>query len=90
MLGLSFKDVRTLTTSDHQPIRGFELVDADGLIHPVTAEAFGDVVRILIPKSIRSQRLTIRYGWKPFTDANLVGDTGLPVSTFMTREDELL
>ena len=90
VLGLSFKDVRTLTTSDHQPIRGFELVDADGLIHPVTAEAFGNVVRIPIPKSIRSQRLTIRYGWKPFTDANLVGDTGLPVSTFMTREDELL
>ena len=90
VLRLSFKDVRTLTTSDHQPIRGFELVDADGLIYSVKAEAFGDVVRILIPKSIRSQRLTIRYGWKPFTDANLVGDTGLPVSTFMTREDELL
>ena len=63
MLRLSFKDVRTLTTSDHQPIRGFELLDADGLIYSVTAEAFGDVVRIPIPKSIRSQRLTIRYGW---------------------------
>ena len=90
MLRLSFKDVRTLTTSDHQPIRGFELLDADGLIHSVTAEAFGDVVCIPIPKSIRSQRLTIRYGWKPFTDANLVGVTGLAFYTFMHREDELL
>ena len=46
-------------------------------------------VIISLPRRISSQKLQIRYAWEPYTDANLVGHTGLPVSTFSIREGYL-
>jgi sialate O-acetylesterase len=36
--------------------------------------------RIIIDGYSNARR--IRYAWKPYTDANLVNETGLPASTF--------
>ena len=46
----------------------------------------GAEVRLTVPTQLQGGRLTVRYAWRPYTDANLVGRTGLPVSTFALSE----
>lgn len=66
--------VKGLKTSDGKAIRGFSI---DG---KTEAEVnFGDS-GIIIPVSSKPQ--FIYYGWKPFSDGNLVNSEGLPASTF--------
>ncbi|MDE7122781.1 MAG: sialate O-acetylesterase, partial [Alistipes sp.] len=61
-------------------LRTFEAAGADGLFHPAEARVEGDRV------AVRSDRVphpvAVRYGWQPFTRANLVNGAGLPASTF--------
>lgn len=85
-LFLSFVHTSALRTSDGQPLRGFELLTEDGLVHPVEARVQGAEVRLTVPTQLQGGRLTVRYAWRPYTDANLVGRTGLPVSTFSLSE----
>jgi sialate O-acetylesterase len=63
-----------LQTADGAVLRGFTL---DGGV-PVRATIAGRRVRVEVPL----RPLHIHYGWKPFTDANLVNGEGLPASTF--------
>ena len=37
---------------------------------------------ILVKSSSVTRPLYVRYGWQPFTRANLVNEVGLPCSTF--------
>lgn len=71
-----FRHVRRggLRTSDGSPLRGFTL---DGSM-PVRAEVSGRKVRVEAP--VRPAH--IYFGWKPFSDANLVNREGLPASSF--------
>lgn len=64
-------------TSDGDRVRGFETAGDDMIFAPVEAEIMKDriVLHVKNPKHVR-------YGWQPFTDANLSCDNGLPVSTF--------
>ena len=86
-LFLSFVHTSALRTSDGQPLRGFELLTEDGLVHPVEARVQGAELRLTVPTQLQGSRLTVRYAWRPYTDANLVGRTVLPVSTFSLSED---
>jgi len=63
-----------LQTEDKKPVRGFSL---DG-----KNECAADIKNntIIIPAAAKP--LFIFYGWKPFTDANLVNAALLPASTF--------
>lgn len=70
-----------LQTSDGQPVRGFEVAAADGLFAPVQARIEGQT--IVIPRA-RGEVRRVRYAYRPYTDANLIGSTDLPVSTFTT------
>lgn len=63
-----------LKTSDAKPIRGFS---TDGKNE--TEANFGHNV-IIIPVSSKPQY--IYYGWKPFSDGNLINSEALPASTF--------
>lgn len=62
------------------PIVGFELAGADGLFHAAKAVIEGNSVRVFAPQVNLPK--AVRYGWQPFTRANLVNAEGLPASTF--------
>lgn len=62
-------------------LRGFEVASGLGLFVPAEATIVGDrtvVLRHSLDKPVRR----VRYGYRPYSDANLVGQTGLAVSTF--------
>ena len=67
-----------LRTSDNKPPRGFEITGTDGVYRDATAELRGTTV--IVPAGV-----TVRYAWKPFTDANVVNSDGLPASTFQLK-----
>lgn len=70
-----------LTTSDGAPVRTFEVAEYPGLFYPADAVICGDSV-VLSCKDVSHPRY-VRYGWQPYTRANLVNSSGLPASTFL-------
>jgi len=61
-------------------LRGFEVAGRDGLYRPAQARIEGLTVDVWsedVPAPC-----AVRYGWEPFTRANLVNAAGLPASTF--------
>ncbi len=75
---ISFDD--DLATSDGAPVRGVEVAGQDGLFVPAQAKVEGS--RLLVQTDQVAHIRRVRYAYRPYTDANLVGATGLPVSTF--------
>lgn len=61
-------------------LQTFELAGEDHIFYPAQAEVQGQTVRV------RSKQVPmpciVRYGWQPYTSANLVNREGLPASTF--------
>lgn len=72
-----------LTTSDGQPLRTFEVAGEDELFHPAQAVVMEDGTVKAWSREVKNPRY-VRYGWQPFTRANLVNGAGLPASTFRT------
>jgi sialate O-acetylesterase len=72
-----FQFARGLKTSDGQPLHGFSL---DGKSE---VEAIIQNNQVIIPVTEMSEY--VYYGWKPFTNANLVNAEGLPASTFKAK-----
>ncbi len=67
--------------SSDGPLRGFEVLDgAAALYVPVPAAIEGCSVRLDV-RALK-EPLAVRYGWEPFTRANLTNLRGLPASTF--------
>lgn len=79
---ISFDYAEGLHTSDGQPLRSFEIAEHDGLFVPARAEIIDGKIKVWSEK-IANPTL-VRYGWQPFTRANLVNGEGLPASTFRT------
>ena len=78
---IEFSDAVTLTTSDGKPLRGLEAGETVGPFKAIPNENISfEGNRIIIEGYSTASR--IRYAWKPYTDANLVNETGLPASTF--------
>lgn len=69
-----------MCSSDGKALRAFEVAEADGLFYPAKGEVMGD--RIKVYSSSVKHPQYVRYGWQPFTHANLVNAAGLPASTF--------
>lgn len=80
---LSFDYADGLTTSDGKPIRTFEVAGEDELFYPAQAVAENGKLKVWSDK-VKNPK-TVRYGWQPFTRANLVNSAGLPASTFRTE-----
>lgn len=78
---LTFKPAQGVKTSDGRAPRTFELADEDGLYHPAQAVLRDGAVVLRCPSVVAVPRF-VRYAWQPYSRANLVGPTGLPVSTF--------
>lgn len=81
---LSFDYGEGLHTNDGQPLRTFEIAEHDGLFVPAQAEISGDKIKVWSEKTPHPR--LVRYGWQPFTRANLVNGEELPASTFRTGE----
>ena len=78
---IEFSNVTELSTSDGKALRGLEIGWAVGSLQEIPSENIKfDGNRIIIDGYSNARR--IRYAWKPYTDANLVNETGLPASTF--------
>ena len=77
---VSFDYGKGLRTSDGKQPATFEIAEEDGMFHPATVTIEGDKVK-LTAEGVKTPRL-VRYGWQPFTRANLVNEEGLPASTF--------
>ena len=77
---IEFSNVTDFKTSDGDVLRGLEIADKTGPFSEVDAktEVKFKGNRIIIEREAHR----VRYGWKPYTDANLVNEAGLPASTF--------
>ena len=62
---------------------GFELAGEDGIYHLAEATISGEDVVVSCPEVKRPK--AVRYGWQPFTRANLVNGDNLPASTFRDK-----
>ena len=65
----------------------FEVADEYGLYYPADkVEIKGNTIH-LQSKSVK-RPMRARYGWQPFTRANLVNNAELPASTFEIKAKE--
>ncbi|WP_343702575.1 sialate O-acetylesterase [Chitinophaga sp.] len=71
---ITFQYATGLKTGDHETLRGFSL---DGV---TDAPAVIQNNEVIIPVARKPQ--FVYYGWKPYSDANLVNGEALPASTF--------
>lgn len=78
---LTFRHADGLTTSDGQPLRGFQVFNSCGERIFAAARIHGNRVLLQLPKGVTADKLV--YSWKPFSRANLVNQAGLPASTFL-------
>lgn len=71
-----------LSTSDGQAPRTFELAGENGKFYP--AQAYIDAESATITLVCRELPVAtqMRYGWQPYTTANLINKDGLPASTY--------
>lgn len=71
---ISFRYADGLHTADGNPLRGFSL---DG-----KTEVKATLLNNRVVVAAKAKPRYIYYGWKPFSDGNLVNAEGLPASTF--------
>lgn len=78
---LTFNYAEGMHTSDGASIKTFEVADEHGLYYPADkVEIKGNAIHLQSKQVKRPMRA--RYGWQPYTRANLVNREGLPASTF--------
>lgn len=78
---LTFDYAKEMHAADGASLRTFEIADEHGLYYPADEiEVKGNTIRLQSKQVKRPMRA--RYGWQPFTRANLVNGEGLPASTF--------
>lgn len=77
---VNFAEAEGLQTADGKELRGFEVAGEDGIFYPATTEILGTQIKVTA-KDVQSP-VSVRYAWKPFTDANLVNAARIPASTF--------
>ena len=79
---LYFENAQRLQAKDG-PLTGFEVAGEDGVYHAAKAEIDGESVIVSCAEVPHPQ--TVRYGWHPFSRANLVNEALLPCSTFKKK-----
>ena len=79
---LYFENAQRLQAKDG-PLTGFEVAGEDGVYHAAKAEINGESVIVSCAEVPHPQ--TVRYGWHPFSRANLVNEALLPCSTFKKK-----
>ena len=77
---VSFDFAEGMRSQDGKALKTFEVAEVEGLFFPARAEVTGNQIKVYSDKVKYPQY--VRYGWQPFTRANLVNAAGLPASTF--------
>lgn len=77
---ITMSHCKGMKTSDGAPVRTFEVAATDGMYVPAVAD-IRDGEIVLTGHGIATPRY-VRYGWQPFSRANLINDNNLPTSTF--------
>ena len=77
---VSFDYAEGLRTSEGEELLTFEVAGEDQLFYPAKAVIEGKQVKVWSPE-VKEPKI-VRYGWQPFTRANLINGAGLPASTF--------
>ena len=68
-----------------EALRGFELAAREGCFFPAETAVEGSSIVLTPPAGLEGNPATlVRYGWEPYSTANLYNDAGLPASTFRT------
>lgn len=80
ILTVHFSHAEGMTSKNHEPLIGFEVMDMTGNLLPVKASIKGSDVLLTLSPSIQVQ--SVVYGWHGFSRANLINSAGLPASTF--------
>ena len=79
---IEFSDCKHLKTSDLQEVRGFQGMDEEGnLVDLRVKEINGNKVVLINPRGLTE----IYYGYKSYTDSNLVNEENVPVSSFSIK-----
>ena len=81
-LVIAFDHADGLSTADGMSPRTFEIADEYGVFHAAEARIEAGSVVVFSPEV--THPTAVRYGWQPYTRANLVNGFGLPASTFTT------
>ena len=78
---LTFDNATSLKSSDGKELRTFEVAGKKGIFFPAeVVQIKGNTIKV---RSCDVEvPCRVRYGWQPYTTANLVNDEGLPASTF--------
>ena len=80
-IALTFDYAEDMTTSNGKLPNTFEIANEHGLYYPADkVEIKGKTIHLQSQQVKRPMRA--RYGWQPFTRANLINAQGLPASTF--------
>ena len=79
-LVLTFRHAEGLRPAAGNRWVGFEVAGADGIYHTAEVRMQGNTL-VVWSQEVKSPE-AVRYGWQPFTRANLVNAAGLPCSTF--------
>jgi sialate O-acetylesterase len=83
---VTFNYGKGLKSADGRPLRTFEVAETDGIYYPAVAEIIDGQIKVY-SEQVKHPRY-VRYGWQPFTRANLVNEAGLPASTFRAEASE--
>lgn len=79
---LTFENAEGLSTADGSVPKTFEVAEFEGMFVPVDSAIITENNQIILySMSIENPRY-VRYGWQPFTRANVVNGAKLPASTF--------
>lgn len=84
---ITFDNADRLATSDGRKPATFEIASVDGLYLPADAVIINENEIKVCNMDIKRPRY-VRYGWQPFTRANLINADGLPASTFRMSADD--
>ncbi|MGV3585825.1 MAG: sialate O-acetylesterase, partial [Adhaeribacter sp.] len=79
----TFSSGKGLQTSDGQALRGFEIAGSDLVYKKAKATIRRNRVVVSSPEVPHPRY--VRYGWEPYTRANLTNEAALPASTFKTE-----
>jgi sialate O-acetylesterase len=77
---IDFSNAKKLKTRNNEPLTGFEVMNEKGRIISLDVEIKNNKVILYLDK--KEKIIKVLYAFKPFTNANLENEAGLPASTF--------
>lgn len=81
---ITFENGDGMRSADGEGIRTFEVASEVGMYYPADEVRVEGNTIVVSSKSVKAPK-RVRYGWQPYTTANLVNAVGLPATTFQMQ-----